>query len=202
MTFSCRVTVILASASPRRRDLLAAAGVMFVVEVSPAEEIHDPSMPLAQLCEHNACLKARAVAAGHPDSVVIGADTLVWIDDIALGKPSSPMEARAMLARLSGRSHWVCTGVCLCLPDGGEEIFHEITTVTFLELDQSAIEDYLSRVDTLDKAGGYAIQEHGERIVREIIGSYSNVVGLPVDEVLERLIRHGESGCGMPVIQR
>jgi septum formation protein len=202
MTFSCRVSVILASSSPRRRDLLAAAGVTFVVEVSPAEEIHDPSMPLAQLCEHNACLKARAVAVGHPQAVVIGADTLVWIDDTALGKPSSLEEARAMLARLSGRSHSVCTGVCLCLPDGGEEVFHAITVVTFHELDERAIEGYLSRVHTLDKAGGYAIQEHGERIVRGISGSYSNVVGLPVDEVVARLIRCGETGCGMPAIQR
>ena len=194
--------VILASSSPRRRELLAAAGIAFEVKVSPAEEIHDPSMPLQQLCEHNARLKAEAVAAEHPDAVIIGADTLVWIDETALGKPTSPEEARAMLRRLSGRSHSVCTGVCLCLPGGGSEVFHSITLVEFRELDEAAIEDYLSLVHTLDKAGGYAIQEHGERIVVEIRGSYSNVVGLPVDEVVERLQQIGETGCGMPGIQR
>ena len=202
MTFPCGVPVILASSSPRRRELLAAAGVKFVVEVSPAEEIHDSSMSLSRLCEHNARLKARAVAVAHPGAVVIGADTLVWIDDVALGKPTSPEEARAMLRRLSGRTHSVCTGVCLCLPDGRDEIFHAITTVEFRELSEQVIEDYLSLVHTLDKAGGYAIQEQGDRIVRGITGSYSNVVGLPVDEVVERLIRLGETGCGTPAIQR
>lgn len=170
--------------------------------VSPAEEIHDASMPLALLCEHNARLKAEAVAFGHPDAVVIGADTLVWIDETALGKPTSPEEARAMLRRLSGRSHHVCTGVCLCLPGGNRELFHAITMVEFHVLDEQAIDEYLSLVHTLDKAGGYAIQEHGERIVREIRGSFSNVVGLPVDEVVERLIALGETGCGTPAIQR
>lgn len=194
--------VILASSSPRRRELLAAAGVSFEVKVSPAEEIHDPSMPLAELCEHNARLKAQAVALEHPDAVVIGADTLVWIDDTALGKPTSLKEAQTMLQRLSGRSHSVCTGVCLCLPGGGCEVFHAVTSVQFHDLDQRAIDDYLSLVHTLDKAGGYAIQEHGERIVRGISGSYSNVVGLPVDEVLERLMHLGETGCGTSGFQR
>lgn len=159
-------------------------------------------MPLAALCEHNARLKAQAVAGDHPQAVVIGADTLVWIDDTALGKPSDLDEARRMLEMLSGRSHSVCTGVCLCLPGGGIEVFHTITMVAFHELDDRSISEYLSLVHTLDKAGGYAIQEHGERIVREIAGSYSNVVGLPVDEVVERLMRLGETGCGTSGIQR
>lgn len=159
-------------------------------------------MSLTELCEHNARLKAQAVARAHPEAVVIGADTLVWIDDTALGKPNSPEEARAMLRRLSGRSHTVCTGVCLCLPGGDCEVFHSITTVEFHDLDQRAIDDYLSHVHTLDKAGGYAIQEHGERIVRGISGSYSNVVGLPVDEVVERLARLRETGCGTHGFQR
>lgn len=194
--------VILASSSPRRRELLASAGVTFDVRVSPADEIHDPAMALEQLCEHNARLKAEAVAIELPEAIVIGADTLVWIDGTALGKPSSPEEARSMLRRLSGREHSVCTGVCLCLPGGGCEVFHSVTTVEFNELDEQAIEDYLSLVHTMDKAGGYAIQEHGERIVRGIRGSYSNVVGLPVDEVVERLLSLGETGCGIPGFQR
>jgi len=202
MDFPADVQVILASSSPRRRELLSSAGVVFDVMVSPAEEIHDTAMPLAQLCEYNARLKAEAVASGCPDAVVIGADTLVWIDDIALGKPRTPDEAREMLRRLSGRSHSVCTGVCICLPGGGLEVFHQITAVEFRELDEQAIEDYLALVHTLDKAGGYAIQEHGERIFSEIRGSFSNVVGLPVDEVVERLMRLGETGCGTGSIQR
>lgn len=180
--------IILASASPRRRELLAAAGIDFEVVVSPAEEIHDASIPLDRLCEENATLKAAAVAIHYPDAVVIGADTLVYIDGEPLGKPRSPEEARAMLRKLSGRAHTVCTGVCLIHPGGRHEPFHALTEVEFRELDEEAIEAYLALVDTSDKAGGYAIQEHGDRIVKEIRGSYSNVVGLPVDEVVERLL--------------
>lgn len=181
--------IILASASPRRRELLASAGLKFDVVTSPAEEIHDESMPLNVLCERNAELKAMAVAKEHPDAIVIGADTLVWIDGIPLGKPKSPDEARDMLRRLSGRANTVCTGVCLIRPDGSHENFHVLSEVEFRELDEAAIEHYLSLVDTMDKAGGYAIQEHGDLIIREIRGSYSNVVGLPVDEVMERILR-------------
>lgn len=179
--------IILASASPRRRELLAAAGLRFDVITSPAEEIHDASMPLNVLCERNAELKAEAVAVDHPGATIIGADTLVWIDGVPLGKPKSLEEARAMLRQLSGRANTVCTGVCLIHPDGTHENFHVLSEVEFRELDEAAIEHYLSLVDTMDKAGGYAIQEHGDLIIREIRGSYSNVVGLPVDEVVERI---------------
>ena len=96
-----------------------------------------------------------------------------------------------MLRRLSGRAHTVCTGVCLIRPGGFRETFHVLTDVQFRELDEEAIEAYLGLVHTLDKAGGYAIQEHGDRIVKEIRGSYSNVVGLPVDTVVERLLAEG-----------
>jgi len=179
--------LILASASPRRRELLAAAGLQFEVVVSPAEEIHDAAIPLDRLCEENAALKAAAVARDHPDAVVIGADTLVYIDAEPLGKPRSPEEARAMLRKLAGRTHVVCTGVCLIRPGGEREAFHVLTEVVFRELNDAAIEEYLALVDTSDKAGGYALQEHGDRIVSGIRGSYSNVVGLPVDEVVGRL---------------
>lgn len=181
------VNIILASGSPRRSELLAAAGIRFDVVVSPAEEIHDASMPLDVLCERNAELKAEAVAVDHPQAIVIGADTLVWIDDTPLGKPKSPAEARDMLRRLSGRANTVCTGVCLIRPGGVRERFHVLSEVEFRVLNEAAISEYLALVDTMDKAGGYAIQEHGDRIIREIRGSYSNVVGLPVDEVVERI---------------
>jgi septum formation protein len=179
--------LILASGSPRRRDLLAAAGLEFEVVVSPAEEIHDASIPLAELCERNAELKAAAVAAAHPEAVVVGADTLVWIDGEPLGKPRDLAEARAMLRRLAGRPHTVCTGVCAIFPGGRVECFHELTAVRFRPLDEAAISAYFERTDPLDKAGAYGIQDSGEMIVEGIDGAFDNVMGLPVAALLARL---------------
>jgi septum formation protein len=178
--------LVLASGSPRRREILDEAGFSFEVVPSPAEEIHETGIPLAELCERNAEAKAAAVAEQHPDQVVLGADTLVWIDDEPLGKPRDMGEARAMLRRLSGRSHTVCTGVCV-IGGGRRECFHELTTVRFRGLDEAAIGRYFERVDPLDKAGAYAVQEHGEMIVAEVQGDFSNVVGLPLDRVVEVL---------------
>jgi len=179
--------VVLASASPRRRELLERAGITFEVVVSPAEEIHDASMRPDVLCEINATLKAAAVAAVRPDASVIGADTLVFIDEMPLGKPANLDAAREMLRRLSGRTHQVCTGVCVIDPGGGRNAFHDITEVTFLTLDEAAIDRYLSVANPLDKAGAYGIQESGELIIAEIRGSYDNVMGLPVDKVIAAL---------------
>jgi septum formation protein len=179
--------IVLASASPRRRELLERTELVFEVMHSPAEEIHDASMPPGELCETNAALKARAVAAMRPDATVIGSDTLVFIDDEPLGKPADLDEARSMLRRLAGRTHQVRTGVCVVFPDGGEMVFHDTTEVTFLPLDDAGIDAYLTLANPLDKAGAYGIQEHGELIVAGIQGSYENVMGLPVDRVLEAL---------------
>lgn len=185
--------VILASASPRRRELLERAGLEFQITHSPAEEIHDASIAPEKLCEMNAALKAEAVAAIRPDGIVIGADTLVFIDGEPLGKPADLDEARAMLRRLAGRVHSVCTGVCVIFPDGRRELFHDTTVVTFQPLDDAAIEDYLTVANPLDKAGAYGIQEYGERIIAGISGSFENVMGLPVEMVMEALSR--ETGC-------
>ena len=179
--------IVLASASPRRRDLLARAGLDFEVVVSPAEEVHDPSLPPDRLCEDNAILKAAAVALMHPHATVIGADTLVFIDADVLGKPVDLAEARAMLRRLSGRTHTVCTGVCVIRPGGAMEAFHELSEVVFRVLDDAAIDEYIRLVDPLDKAGAYGIQVHGERIVAEIRGNFENVMGLPVARLMEVL---------------
>ncbi len=178
---------MLASSSPRRSELLARAGVIFEIVVSPAEEIHDASLKPDALCELNASLKAEAVARVMPDATVIGADTLVFIDDLPLGKPLDLADARAMLRRLSGRTHRVCTGVCVIYPGGERNSFHDLTEVVFRELDDAAIDEYFARVNPLDKAGAYGIQEHGERIIAEIRGSFENVMGLPVDMVIEAL---------------
>jgi septum formation protein len=172
--------IVLASASPRRSELLERAGIAFEVVVSPVEEIHDASIEPERLCEMNAALKAEEVAARRPEATVIGADTLVFIDGAPLGKPADLDEARAMLRRLSGRVHQVCTGVCVMFPDGRRKVFHETTEVTFHPLDEAAIEDYLGVANPLDKAGAYGIQESGERIIAGIRGDYDNVVGLPV----------------------
>lgn len=185
--------LILASASPRRSELLRKAGCEFEVIPSAAEEIHDHEMSPALLCETNAAIKAGDIAAKHPDATVIGADTLVFLDGKALGKPKDLEESRGMLTLLSGRTHFVCTGVCIVHPDAIETCFHEITEVTFRTLDEAAIESYLSRVQTLDKAGAYGIQDHGDLIVESIRGSYENVMGLPVQRLWERLAI--KSGC-------
>ena len=179
--------IVLASTSPRRRELLAGAGIVFEVVVSPAEEIHNAAMLPDVLCEINATLKASAIANVRPDSTVIGADTLVFIDGIPLGKPADLHEAREMLRRLSGRTHQVCTGVCVIDPGGGKNVFHEITEVTFLPLDEAAIDRYLAVANPLDKAGAYGIQESGELIISGIRGNYDNVMGLPVAKVLAAL---------------
>ena len=135
-----------------------------------------------EICQLNAHRKARAVAKKIPDALVLGADTLVFLDNEILGKPRNLADARRMLARLQGRTHQVVTGVSLIhLRAHRERIFAISTDVLFHPLDAGQIRDYLSRINPLDKAGAYAIQESGEKIISEISGSYSNVVGLPVE---------------------
>ena len=177
--------IVLASGSPRRRELLEEAGLEFEVIPSSAEEVHDESMPLDELCELNAALKAEAVAADHPDALVIGSDTLVYIDETPLGKPADLDGARAMLRQLSGRSHRVCTAVCIMQQGGRKKVFHDTTEVNFKVLEDADIEDYIEKANTLDKAGAYGIQEHGELIVEGIEGRFDTVMGLPVEPVEE-----------------
>ena len=179
--------IVLASASPRRRELLEKAGLEFEIVISPAEEVHDASIQPETLCEWNATLKAEAIAILRPDDTVIGADTLVFIDGEPLGKPADLAEARGMLRRLAGRTHRVCTGVCVVFPGGAKKTFHGTTDVTFLPLDEVAIDAYFALVNPLDKAGAYGIQEYGDRIISAIRGSFDNVMGLPVDQVVEAL---------------
>ena len=183
--------LVLASRSPRRRELLVAAGAKDVkVAASEAEESSDASRGLAPLVLDNARAKAVDIAAQFPQSIVLGADTLVWLDGAPLGKPSDLAEARHMLARLAGRVHEVCTGVHLVRLDPHLQIeFHETTRVRFRPLDEAAIGGYLAKVDVLDKAGAYALQEHGDLIIESVEGSRSNVVGLPVERTLAALRR-------------
>jgi len=174
--------IILASASPRRVDLLRQLVPEFGIVPSDAHELHDASLGVRRLCEVNAERKALQVSGRYPDHLILGADTLVWIDGEPLAKPPDPAGARAMLARLSGRIHEVVTGVCLVQEASKRiRIFSEVTRVRFRPYDEAVIGDYLSKVQTLDKAGGYAIQEHGELLVESVEGSVTNVIGLPLE---------------------
>ncbi len=180
--------LILASASPRRAELLKLLPVKFRVLPGHADEVaHEHLTPL-EVCQLNAHRKARAVAKQIPDALILAADTLVFLDNEILGKPRNLAEARRMLARLQGRHHQVVTGVCLMhLRRHRERIFAVSTDVLFHPLNARQICDYLAGINPLDKAGAYAIQERGELIISEISGSYSNVVGLPVELLREEL---------------
>jgi nucleoside triphosphate pyrophosphatase len=174
--------LILASASPRRSELLRRLGVTFRVVPSDAPELHHDQLTAGEVSRINAYRKARTVAKKFPDALVLGADTLVYLDDTLFGKPASLEDAYRMLEKLQGRTHQVVTAICLLnLRNHRQKIFADTSSVTFLPLDAAKIRRYLNQVDPLDKAGAYAIQEQGDSIVEKISGSYSNVVGLPVE---------------------
>lgn len=184
--------LILASASPRRRELLTQLGVAFDVVVAEVTEHEEASTDPRVMVAHNAALKADWVAARHPRAVVLGADTTVFIAGTALNKPRDGAEARAMLRRLSGRTHTVFTGLAVRRAEDGLCIDEGVASeVTFKVLDEAVIETYLARVNTLDKAGGYAIQEHGELIVAGQRGSLTNIIGLPIESTKQILTRCG-----------
>jgi len=184
--------LILASASPRRRELLGQLGVPFEIVVADVTEHEDASTDPRVMVAHNAALKAEWVSARHPNALVLGADTTVFIEGVALNKPGDGAEARAMLRRLSGRTHTVFTGLALRRASDGLRIDEGAASdVTFKAFDETVIEDYLARVHTLDKAGGYAIQEHRELLGAEYRGSLTNIIGLPVETTKQILTRCG-----------
>jgi septum formation protein len=178
-------------------ELLRQLGLEFQVISSSAPEAHYEQLTARELCQLNAYRKARAVAKRFPDALVLGADTLVCLGNRLFGKPSNRADAVRLLADLQGRTHQVVTGVCLIHGRAHRQrLFSEHTDVTFRALDAAAIDRYLKRVDPLDKAGAYAIQEHGELIVQEISGSFSNVVGLPVERLQAELKAFAETQTG------
>ena len=181
--------LILASASPRRRDLLRNAGFDFEVRPSQiVEEIQPGELP-EDFARRAAREKALQIAASSPrGGLVLGADTIVVIDGRTLGKPSDPQDATRMLRLLSGRTHQVHTGICLVrAPDSIEALKHETTLVTFRELDEEEIRQYVESGEPSGKAGAYAIQGLASKFVTRISGCYSNVVGLPIALVYEIL---------------
>lgn len=182
--------LILASKSPRRCYLLEQAGIEFSVIPSSFDEnsikLSSPDIYVRQLAES----KAGDISEQYPDSWVIGADTIVLIDGTILGKPGSSTEARTMLKSLSGKTHQVLTGYCICCHRIGR-LFSETvkTEVRFKKLTEKEIDWYINSGEPFDKAGAYGIQGIGMFLVRRINGSYTNVVGLPVCEIVEYLIK-------------
>ena len=180
--------LILASASPRRKELLASLGVEFAIIPAEVVEHEAPDADPRAMVRHNAALKADWVAARHPQATVIGADTTVFVGQTVLNKPRDAAEARSMLRRLSGTQHTVFTGLAIRRQSDGLSLERGVASeVTFKSIDEATIELYLSRVHTLDKAGGYAIQEASELIIAGFTGSLSNIVGLPLEEMKQLL---------------
>jgi septum formation protein len=180
--------IILASASPRRCELLRQMGREFRIVASDVEELHDAAQSAPEIARINAHRKAAAVAEQFPEHLVIGADTLVFLDRKHYGKPGDLAEATRMLQELGGQCHQVVTAVSL-IQRGlvREKSFVEISQVIFKPLPLDVVQAYLSRVNVLDKAGAYAIQEHGEMLIREWSGSFSNIVGLPIERLEKEL---------------
>ncbi len=193
--------LVLASASPRRHDLLRNAGISFVVQPTNIPEVPQPGEAPRAFAERMAREKALAGFRRQPDSFVLGADTIVVVDSEILGKPRDGADAARMLRMLSGRTHQVITGVCLIGPQlrtenqqpatAFEDFRSETTVVTMEALSDDDIRSYISTGEPMDKAGGYAIQGRASRWISHIDGDYFNVVGLPVSLVCKMLRAHG-----------
>ena len=203
--------LVLASASPRRQDLLRSAGISFQVQPADVDETPLPGEPARDCAERLARAKALAVWRTRPDDVVLGADTVVVVDSAILGKPVHSDDAARMLRMLSGRIHQVITGVCLASPSGSGnsptpvntfnfrpencevKTSSETTLVTFAALTDTEVRDYVATGEPMDKAGAYAIQGIASRWIPRIEGDYSNVVGLPV-ALVYRMLRERNVG--------
>ena len=195
---SCQLSVeskpmlVLASASPRRQELLRNAGIPFTVQAADIDESPLADEKAEQCARRLAREKALAVARQRPQDRVLGADTIVVVDEAILGKPRDAADAARMLRLLSGRRHEVITGVCL-VEAGGSEVSaaSETTRVTMNELSDVEIQEYVAGGEPMDKAGAYAIQGMASRWIPRIEGDYSNVVGLPVALVYNLLRQRG-----------
>ena len=188
--------LVLASASPRRQELLRSAGIPFTVKPADVPEQRRPAEPPTEYAERLARDKARAVwkrAQNHANLFVLGADTIVLVDNHVLEKPTSEADAVRMLRQLSGKVHCVITSVCLIGPRGQgkfEDVRSEITRVCFQTISEAEIRDYVAIGEPMDKAGAYAIQGMASRWIPRIEGCYFNVVGLPISLVYRMLQEH------------
>jgi len=202
--------LILASASPRRRELLASSGLIFDIVPAAVDEQPQPGERPEVYVRRLALMKAETVARSSPQAVVLGADTIVSIDHLLMGKPTTVDEARQMLCRLSGRVHQVCTGVAVLPAErsvgpGGQHLVEVISSrVRMRRLTAPTIDWYLATGEPLDKAGAYAVQGLGAALVEWVEGSYTNVVGLPLSQTLALLqqlgivARIGPTSSAMP----
>ena len=182
-------SIILASQSPRRKELLAKENIKFTVVSMDIEEIMDESLPLPERLEQLAKNKALAVFKQYPEHVIIGADTIVCLRDTILQKPKDKEDAYHMLSLLSGNTHTVYTAVAI-LYDDEEVLFCESTKVNFKTIDKQELEEYLLTDEWCDKAGGYAIQGISGKFVESITGDMNTVIGFPVEKVISVLKEH------------
>lgn len=188
MNFTTKEAFVLASASPRRKELFSILGLPFEIVTSDVEETSVVADSATTYVEEVALLKARDVAQYNEGKVVIGADTIVSFNDKLLHKPKNEKEAYNHLRTLSGQVHEVMTAVAIVLPDGTEHTFVEKTAVHFREIDERLMDAYIASGDPFDKAGGYGIQTDGALFVQKIDGDYNNVVGLPIASLVDKLL--------------
>ncbi|MFY4774721.1 Maf family protein [Metabacillus sp. RGM 3146] len=186
-------SLILASGSPRRKELLEIIGLPFTIIKSDMEEVVEENASPEETASSLAYQKALLIAEQYPDAYIIGADTVVTIEGKILGKPSNVKEAIQTLSLLSGKTHMVMTGVSICYK-GKNKTFCEKTEVTFWDLSHDEIESYVSTGEPMDKAGSYGIQGKGSLLVKEIKGDYFSVVGLPLAKTYRELKKMGYKG--------
>lgn len=183
--------LVLASQSPRRQEILTIAGLSFSVHPAEGEWASESLPPYERVCAL-ARSKAEQIAPSHPNSLILGSDTMVVLDDIALGKPQTEEEAVAMLMNLSGRTHQVMTGVWIVETDADgkavkQDGFTDVTSVDFWPLAAESVQEYVATGEPMDKAGAYGIQGKGMRFIRGIHGDYYTVMGLPGSRLLRFL---------------
>jgi nucleoside triphosphate pyrophosphatase len=185
-------SLVLASSSPRRAALLNEGGFEFEIALPRVEEKFSKTLTLRELTLWNAIRKGMSIAQMRPDAVVLAADTLVSLENQIIGKPADLDDAARMLQRLNGRTHEVCSAVAIYQRGGGRSVvFHENSHVRFHNLTDAAIDRYLAKVEPLDKAGAYAAQGSGAEIIAKIEGSFTNVVGLPMERTIAELAKFG-----------
>jgi septum formation protein len=175
--------IILASQSPRRQELLKGLDLDFIIETRPVNEIYDPNLKRSQITDYLSQLKAKAFNELKPKDLLITSDTIVWVNEVALGKPKNEKEATEMLASLSGKMHSVYTSVCFTT-DNNQWVINDETKVYFKDLTGEEIEYYVSTYSPFDRAGSYGIQDWlGYSRIEKIEGCYYNVMGLPLPKV-------------------
>ncbi len=185
-------SLVLASSSPRRAALLSEGGFHFEIAKPHVAEKFDAALTLRELTLWNAIRKGMSIAQARPDAVVLAADTLVGLENQIIGKPTDLSEASQMLRRLSGRTHEVCSAVAIYQQTSGRSaVFHDVSRVRFRRLSEATIQDYLAKISPLDKAGAYAAQGSGAEIIVKIDGSFTNVVGLPMEKTVAELTKFG-----------